>query len=966
MIQMLYSNYKKKRKTISFLFISLILISLFNAYLSYQANRQLIYQIIDNKLKTAALNTELLVPQDFFDKAVSPQAITPQKDLHYIKQLSKYVKNSDVAYVYAMTIKEGKIFFILSSATPKELHSNSYTHYFDRYRNASDSLLHIFKNNQPFFEETTDQWGTFRSILIPRKTANGTPYILGADVKIDTIKQMLHKHFQNIFLIQFLILIVLFALLAYFIHLSNQDYEQIKEIENELSNEIKIKTHSLKIAKQKAERSAQAKADFLANMSHEIRTPMNGVLGMTHLVLQTDLTAKQRRFLEKIDQSATSLLNIINDILDFSKIEAGKLSIEKTEFDLFQLIDNTVHLIELRAHEKNLEIIVNYDCNMDKLYYGDGLRIGQVLTNLLGNAVKFTSQGHVGIHIIRIDEGLYRFIVEDTGIGLSPEQQEKLFTSFTQADSSTTRKFGGTGLGLSISKQLIELMDGRIWVESEEGKGSRFIFELPLQEIESSRNYTLFDYKTILLVDDSESWHKILGDILTAFDLDVVHAYSAKEALEKLDQCRQKYDLIILDWNMPNTDGIKAARQIKALCQAHHATEPPSMIMISSFRQESIIEQAKALGIDIFLQKPINPSTLNDILSGIFYHPKKSDTVQAEETSHKKALNTCARSRILLVEDNETNQEIITGLLEGTQIDITIAHNGKEGVEKALSAPYDLILMDIQMPVMDGFEATKKIREYNPDIIIIALTANAMKEDIEATVQAGMNSHLSKPIDPEAFYTLLHHCLPTCDPELLPLEDGKTEVSEDIDADTDIYPFKHINTEEGMKYAGGEKKLYTMMLQRFKSDFEDLDLTLINDQSLFKRTVHNIKGMSAGIGATTLHTITKMLEETQDKSMIPLFQEALRDVTDEIGKYLPEKSTAKTADASSQYRSKEALKEALKEAVESKRLKRCKPILEQLYNLPLNPEEESAVKEIDTLVHAFQFKEAIRRIKELF
>jgi signal transduction histidine kinase/DNA-binding response OmpR family regulator len=799
MIHTLYTNYKKKRKTIIFLFISLILVSLFNAYLSYQANKELIYRIIDDKLKTAALNTKLLVTPEFFDQAVTPHAISLQNDLHNIKQLSQYVKNSDVAYVYAMILKDDKIYFILSSATEEEIMQKKFTHYFDQYKDASQALLHIYDTNTPFFEETTDAWGTFRSILIPRKTPNGARYILGADIRIDTIKQMLHENFRNIFLFQFIILLTLFALLYYFIYLSNQDYKQIKQIEKELSDEIRIKTHSLKIAKQKAERSAQAKADFLANMSHEIRTPMNGVLGMTHLILQTDLTVKQRRFLEKIDQSAKALLNIINDILDFSKIEAGKLSIEKTEFDLFKLVDNTVQLIELKAHEKNLEIIVSYDCNMGRFYYGDGLRIGQILTNLMGNAVKFTQEGHVAIYIVRADTGLYRFVVEDTGIGLSPAQQENLFTSFTQADSSTTRKYGGTGLGLSISKQLVEMMGGRIWVESEEGKGSRFIFELPLKEIEETPHYTLFNHKRILLVDDSESWHRILGQMLESFDLEVAHAYGAHEALALLQQCQQTFDLIILDWNMPQMNGIDTAHKIHALCQKHNKEQPPSMIMISSFRQESIVEDAKATGIDIFLQKPINPSTLNDILSGIFYHTESSHMNTLPDNSKKEALATCTDTHILLVEDNETNQEIITGLLEGTPVTITIAFNGQEGVKKALSENYDLILMDIQMPVMDGYEATKEIRKHKPDIMIIALTANAMKEDIEATALAGMNSHLSKPIDAEAFYELLNHCLPhkaqpkSC--ENIPTDD-RTHTTDPLP------PFSHIDIQQGLKYAG--------------------------------------------------------------------------------------------------------------------------------------------------------------------
>ncbi len=974
MIHTLYISHKKKRHLIIYLFSSLVFISLLNAYWTYQTNKELLYQMVDGKLKTAALNTELLVDQDFFDRAIDAASIKKEEDLNNIRKLSQFTQNSDIAYVYAMTIKNGKVHFILSSATPSEIREKTFTRYFDSYDKASKELLHIFESNSPFFEESSDQWGTFRSILIPKHTQNGTPYIIGADMRIDTIKQLLFKNFNAIFTMQFLILIVLFAIFFYFIYLSHQDYKQIHQIEKDLSNEIKIKTHSLKIAKQKAEHSAQVKADFLANMSHEIRTPMNGVLGMTHLLLQTELNEKQKRFLQKIDQSAKSLLNIINDILDFSKIEAGKLAIEHTKFDLFKMVENSLALIEMKVQEKNLELIVSYDCNMGRTYIGDGLRIGQILTNLLSNAVKFTQTGHIGVYIVRIEKGLYRFIVEDTGIGLTEAQQEKLFSSFTQADNSTTRKYGGTGLGLSISKQLVEMMGGQIWVESEEGKGSRFIFELPLEEVEEACHYTLFSNKRVLLIDDSESWHKILGDMLESFDIQTHHAYNATDALEMFQECRTKFDLIIVDWNMPQTDGIETAKQLQALCKAHHMPQPPSMIMISSFRQESIIETAKRSGIDIFLQKPINPSTLNDILSGIFYQTTPKQESQEQQTSVlslQEELRRYAGSSILLVEDNETNQEIIKGLLEDTGIILDIAQNGQEGVDKALHNTYDLILMDIQMPVMDGFEATKIIREKDTQIMIVALTANAMKEDIEATALAGMNSHLSKPINAEQFYELLIHCLPEQPHQEQEKKDSchqKESISlHTTQTDTDTIPhFTHIDTQIGMKYAGENIKLYRMMLQRFKSDFEMLNLDTLDEENC-RRTIHNIKGMSAGIGATELHEITKILDQTYDRSLFPIFHDTLQEVIEELQQIeVPSSQQDEKEEAKSDAMDKTHLISELEEALQHKRLKACKPLLEKLLKSnTLTEEERDIISRIDKLVHKFDFKQAIAQIKEL-
>ncbi len=516
------------------------------------------------------------------------------------------------------------------------------------------------------------------------------------------------------------------------------------------------------VAKQKAEDSSKTKSEFLANMSHEIRTPMNGIIGMTYLTLQTSLDDKQTHYLHNINNSAKSLLNIINDILDFSKIEAGKLSIEKIDFDMFKLIDNVISLLEFKVHEKNLELIVSYDVNMNKIFYGDELRISQVITNLLGNAIKFTDEGEVSIYIEKLSDKRVRFNIKDTGIGLSLKEQDTLFESFSQADGSTTRKYGGTGLGLSISKQLVELMDGKIWVKSSLGEGSTFSFEIDLQEIESENKFYLFSDKKILIVDDNKSWHEILENNLKIFDIAVDHAYSGKEALEKLYECNMHYDLILMDWNMPELDGIESVKMIQNMCIECSDKDnctislPPKVIMVSSFRKESIVKLSKDIGIEYFLQKPINQSLLNDILMKIFL----DDTVlhyqfKNDDIGVKINLSTLQGSKILLVEDNKINQEIIEGLLENSGIEIDIVNNGKMAVDIFEKNKYELILMDLQMPIMDGYEATRIIREQDSNIPIIALTANAMKEDIQRTKKAGMNEHLNKPIDVKSLYDTL-------------------------------------------------------------------------------------------------------------------------------------------------------------------------------------------------------------------
>jgi polar amino acid transport system substrate-binding protein len=719
---------------------------------------------------------------------------------------------------------------------------------------------------------------------------------------------------------------------------SGMDITQRKAIQEELIR-----------AKEYAEEASRTKSYFLANMSHEIRTPMNGILGMTHLTLKTALDEKQRHYIEKIHGSASTLLGIINDILDISKIEAGKLQIEKVNFDLFKVIESVITLFEVKAAQKQIDMTVEYDATIGKELFGDSLRINQVLTNLLSNALKFTEKGEIGLRVLkRSDERIY-FEVSDTGIGLSPEQLEHIFDSFTQADATTTKKYGGTGLGLSITKELVALMGGKLWVESELGRGSRFMFEIELVKQGKAVPYTLFTGKRALVVDDNQSRLDIIDHLLRSFGLDVDVITSGEAAITLLKEGKQTYDLFMIDWDMPGLDGIATCKVINH--ELH--VDFKKIILISAYKEEVLSNAIKEAHIDKYLHKPINPSLLNDMLGEIFienYTPRFLEVMEQAENL-QTSLQTLQGSTILLAEDNETNQEIIRDALSDSGIHVDIAANGLEAIELFKAKRHEFILMDIQMPLVDGYEAAKEIRKFDQEVPIVALTANAMKEDIERSQAVGMNRHLNKPIDFSQLYETL-----------LTFVSKKVEVSKTVvehPHDSVDFPlFSTLDIDYALKLVMGSKTTLLKALKGLEA-YKDIDLLHMDEEDQL-RTLHTIKGLSGNVGAHTLRNLAIKIEDDKNSELLPEFEMHLHEVATEIANKLASMENRVPKQSISLEQRRE-LFDHLKEALLTKRSKNVQPLMEVLEGYDLQ-EETARFEALKRLVKRFQFKQAAQLI----